>query len=454
MFLRKLLTGISILSLPLVMTGQGVTTPTAQSQASPAVRKTLSSRVDTLPAKGSQARPELILPRSLDVNLNKLMDDWHSGYASNRQRSEVPCINERPNVRNQSDSIIIERLRRLPTVIPIQYNPIIKESIATFLTDRSSLIRTMLTLGDYYFPIIEPILDQYKMPVELMYLTIVESALNPMAVSPAGASGLWQFMLPTGKIYGLEINSYVDERLDIRKSTAAAARYFTDMYELYGDWLLAIASYNCGPGNVNKAIRRSGGKTGFWEIYEYLPRETRNYIPLFMGVYYAMYYHKEYNICPREKSIILATDTLLIDNNLSFRAISDATGLSNEQIRMLNPQYKRGVVPGYSKPYTLRLPVKELGKVDALLDSLYTLTGDRVEVVENRDADKGEQVSESSPRRKGKGAYRTYTIRKGDSLSRIAASHGVSLSQLKRVNGIKSNKHKLKPGKKLKIPKR
>ncbi len=398
--------------------------------------------------------PSLIIPQVLDTDLNKLMDQWNRGYATSHKRSSVPCSSVRFNVRMQSDSLIIDRLNKLPTVIPLQYNPIIKESIAAFVTDRSSLIRTMLTMGDYYFPIIESILDKHKMPVELMYLTIVESALNPMAVSPAGASGLWQFMLPTAKIYGLEINSFVDERLDVAKSTEAAARYFKDMYALYGDWLLAIASYNCGPGNVNKAIRRSGGQTDFWTIYPYLPRETRNYIPLFIGVYYAMYYHNEYNICPRENAPILATDTIMVTNSLSFQAIQDLTGLSAERIRMLNPQYKRGTIPGHTRSYSLKLPIKDLAKVDVALDSLYALASSKVEVV-TTEVTSAEQVDlNSSKKNRKKTSYSTYMVRRGDSLSKIASRQGVTLHQLKQANGIRSNRHKLSPGQKLKIPKR
>lgn len=392
----------------------------------------------------------LEVPKMLDADLNNLLNEWHKGYSC-RTLSSNPSTNKGRtiDVRTQSDSVIIANLDRLPTVIPLHYNPIIKEAIATFSTDRTSLICTMLTLGDYYFPQMEAVLDQYKVPVELMYLTIVESALNPFAVSPVGASGIWQFMLPTAKAYGLEINSFVDERLDVVRSTHAAARYFKDMYRLYGDWLLAIAAYNCGPGNINKAIRRSGGQTDFWSIYPYLPRETRNYVPLFIGVYYAMYHHNEYYIAPIERVVPLATDTLQLSYSLSFDEIATITGLKKEQIARLNPQYKKEVILGYQPFNVLTLPIKELSLIDLAGDSLASIDRSKVEIKEPVTVTASKKKDGSRNR-----SSKTYTIRKGDTLSRIASRHGVSLNQLKKANGIKSNRHKLIPGKKLKIPAR
>ena len=218
------------------------------------------------------ARKELqeSLPKSLDTDLGLLMETWRTGYAT-QQRFEVPCGSYKAeNIRSLSDSVLISRLKALPTVIPIPYNAMVKEGIATYITDRPRLIRVILALGDYYFPIMEEIFDRHRLPVELVYLTVVESALNPFAVSPAGASGLWQLMLPTGRSLGLTVNSLVDERFDVYKSSEAAALYLKQLYGLFDNWLLAIAAYNCGPGNVTNAIRRSGGKTTFWDVYPYL----------------------------------------------------------------------------------------------------------------------------------------------------------------------------------------
>ena len=401
-------------------------------------------------AQEQEDAPKVETPAQLDKNLSRLLQDQLTGYAS---REELLPESERRregyfNVRNQSDSVIIANLERLPSVIPMQFNPLIKESIAAFLSDRAPLVRSMLVLGDVYFPIIESILDKNKMPVELMYLPIVESALNPLAVSPAGAAGLWQFMLPTAKRYGLEVDNYVDERLDIARSTEAAARYLKDMYGIYHDWLLCLAAYNCGPGNVNKAIRRAGGTGDFWDIYPYLPRETRNYIPLFIGAYYAMYYHAEYNIDRRERYIPLATDTLHLSAPVSFSAISDITGLSKTQIRNLNPQYKKEIIPGGMRSNVLKLPLHELALVDNALDSLYKTNAPKVEIKSPVVAQKTGKAGKAH-----KTTYKTYTVRKGDTLSRIASRHGISLSKLKKANGIRSN-NKLKVGTKLRIPSR
>lgn len=406
---------------------------------------------------------KLILPQSLDANLQDLMRSWNKGYASDKIRTSKECGNKRntPRAQIQSDSAIISRIAKLPTTIPITFNPIVRKSILTFLNEKSKLISTMLSLGDYYFPTMEQILDKHRVPTELMYLTIIESALNPRSVSPAGASGLWQFMLPTAKIYGLEINSYIDERLDVVKSTEAAARYFKDMHAMYKDWLLVIAAYNCGPGNVNKAIRKAGGKMNFWSIYRYLPRETRNYIPLFIGAYYAMHYHSDYNICPIDNSLPLATDTVLVRKNLSFDAVAKVTKVSSEQVQILNPQYRRRIVPGHIKPYPLRLPLWAMESFDRGVEQVEPTPRETTQAeggAEQVDWD-GLQATNSSQRNGGKkksksSSYKTYTVRKGDTLSRIASRHGVSVAQIKRHNNLKKSSSKLMPGQKIKIPAR
>lgn len=406
---------------------------------------------------------KFVLPQTLDADLQDLMRSWHRGYASDKRRSKKTCLEGRAKMdpRLMSDSAIASRLAKLPTTIPVSYNPLIKKSITTFINQKSKFMSAMLSLGDYYFPMMEQILDKHRVPTELMYLTIIESALNPKAVSPAGASGLWQFMLPTAKIYGLEVNSYVDERLDYRKSTDAAARYFRDMYKMYKDWLLVIASYNCGPGNVNKAIRRAGGKMDFWAIYPYLPRQTRNYIPLFIGAYYTMHYHSDYRICPLDNNLPLATDTVQIRRSLSFQKIAEVARLDVEQIRLLNPQYRRQMVPGHIKPYYLYLPLASIAAFD---EGLEKLPQQETPVAENPTSDDNvdwdalqSPLPNTSAKNKKKGRssqFKTYTVRKGDTLSRIASRYGVSVAQIKRHNNIKKNSSSLKPGQKLKIPAR
>lgn len=404
-----------------------------------------------------KARQELqgYLPKSLDTDLALLMETWRSGYAT-QQRFEVPCGSFRgEDIRSLSDSVLISRLKALPTVIPIPYNAMVKEGIATYISDRPKLIRVILALGDYYFPIMEEIFDRNGLPVELVYLTVVESALNPFAVSPVGASGLWQFMLPTGRSMGLTVNSLVDERLDVYKSTEAAARYLKQLYSLFDNWLLAIAAYNCGPGNVSKAIRRSGGQTTFWGVYPYLPRETRNYIPLFIGAYYACYYHNEHNICPQAQTMPLATDTLAVQIPLTFAQISQSTGVPMQQIRTLNPQYKRGVIPAAgSIPYTIRLPLEGISRLD---DALINLRRNHQEKLSEQIAEAQKEIQQapaSTQKSKAtKGSYKTYKVRRGDTLSKIAKKHGVSVSALKRANGLKGRNPRIHPGQRLKIPK-
>ena len=262
-----------------------------------------------------------LIPESLDANVDSLLRTWHVQYFSKR---EDFCHDDDENV-YFPDSVYIDRLSRLPSVIALPYNNIVRDCIDLYAERKRNLVRYMLGMADFYFPIIEQVLDEHGLPIELKYLAVVESALNPVALSRVGACGLWQFMLPTGKSYGLEINSLVDERRDPLKATEAACKYFKDMYAIYGDWNLVLASYNCGPGNVNKAIRRSGGKTDFWDIFPYLPKETRSYVPLFIAANYVMNYYCEHNICPMQTSLPLATDTVMVNNALHLQQVSDLT---------------------------------------------------------------------------------------------------------------------------------
>ena len=260
-----------------------------------------------------------LIPEAIDADVDSLLHSWHVRYFS---KTEEYCHDDEENV-YFPDSIYIERLERLPRVITLPYNNIVRDCIDLYAERKRDLVRYMLGMADFYFPIIEQILDEHGLPIELKYLAVVESALNPVALSRVGAAGIWQFMLPTGKSYGLEINSLIDERRDPVKATHAACRYFEDMYEIYKDWNLVLAAYNCGPGNVNKAIRRSGGKTDFWEIFPYLPRETRSYVPLFIAANYIMTYHCEHNLCALQTSLPLATDTVVVNRSLHLEQVSD-----------------------------------------------------------------------------------------------------------------------------------
>lgn len=309
-----------------------------------------------------------LIPESLDANVDSLLRTWHVQYFSKR---EDFCHDDDENV-YFPDSVYIDRLSRLPSVIALPYNNIVRDCIDLYAERKRNLVRYMLGMADFYFPIIEQVLDEHGLPIELKYLAVVESALNPVALSRVGACGLWQFMLPTGKSYGLEINSLVDERRDPLKATEAACKYFKDMYAIYGDWNLVLASYNCGPGNVNKAIRRSGGKTDFWDIFPYLPKETRSYVPLFIAANYVMNYYCEHNICPMQTSLPLATDTVMVNNALHLQQVSDLLQVDIETLRALNPQYKRDIVPGNTRPSVLKLPAAETYAFIDKEDTVYT----------------------------------------------------------------------------------
>jgi membrane-bound lytic murein transglycosylase D len=289
----------------------------------------------------------------------------------------------------------------------------------------------ILALCDYYMPIFEETFSKYGLPDELKYMAIIESALNPRAVSRAGAKGMWQFMFRTAKSYGLEIDSYVDERLDPYKSADAAARYLRDSYNVFGDWCLAISSYNCGPGNVSKAIRRAGGTKDFWRIYDFLPRETRGYMPAFVGAMYAVNYYKEHGIKPEKLQLPTHIDTLDIHKMLHFKQLSGILGIPEDYLRNLNPQYLHDIIPGSEKhSYTLRLPYNFTSNFVSQEDSVYTFMADSL----------FNPVMVSTVKEQAKTSSRiTYVVKKGDFLGRIASRYHVSVAQLKRWNNLRSD---------------
>ena len=338
------------------------------------------------------------------------------------------------------DTLYAERLRALVSPIPLPYNYIVKGYINRYINPRYGTINRILGLSQYYFPIIEDALLREELPIELRALPIIESALQPTAVSPVGAVGLWQFMPSTGKSYGLEINSLVDERRDPVRATEAACRYLKDLYAIYNDWTLAIAAYNCGPGNVNKAMARSGGKT-FWEIYDYLPRETRGYVPAFIGATYAYAYHQLHEIEPTEAPIPLSVDTLHIARLMHLNQISSTIDVPLETLRQLNPQYKLDIIPATTKAYTLVLPQRNIAQYIAheteiqAKDSMYLK-----EYINPANIDKKRQERSGT----------IYVVKKGDTLGAIARRYRVTTSQLMRWNNIK-NAHKLRIGQRLRI---
>ena len=337
---------------------------------------------------------------------------------------------------NVSDAEMMRRLSAMNSFITLPYNDVVKNYIILYSERMPSKMGRVLGLSSYYFPIFEDILIRYGLPQELKYMAIIESMLNPVATSRAGARGIWQFMYQTGVGYGLEINSFVDERLDVEKAVEAAARYLRDAYRTFGDWALAISSYNCGAGNVSKAIRRADGKRDFWSIYEYLPRETRGYVPAFVGAMYAMTYYREYGIVPQHAGMPVQTDTFVIRRNLHFDQIEAVVGVPKTDLQNLNPQYVNDIIPGNNHPYVLKLPYNWTGNfLDANRDSLYAFKADSLlsgKVL--KDAGTTGRKSGSSGQQRI-----AHKVKSGDYLGKIASRYGVTINQIKSWNNLRSN---------------
>lgn len=373
----------------------------------------------------------------------------------------------------------IERLQRIPSVMEMPYNDVVRKFIDRYAVRLRASVSYMLGAANFYMPIFEEALEMYNLPLELKYLPVIESALSPTATSRVGAAGLWQFMLATGKQYGLEVNSLVDERRDPIKSTYAAARYLRDLYKIYDDWNLVIAAYNYGPQNINKAIHRAGGVKDYWAIYKYLPRETQGYVPAFIAANYIMTYYCEHNICPMRTQIPAKSDTIVVNRDVHFKQIAAVTGIRIEELRSLNPQYRRDIVNGSTQPSVIRLPQTYVNAFLDREDSIYnyeaaTLLTKRTVVEVTADDVKEDvvarsqtvaprthqathgrtrAVSQSRNRRGGKTASRgksqSVTVKSGQTLSEIARKNNTTVEKLKRLNGIKGNT--IRAGKKLKV---
>lgn len=356
----------------------------------------------------------------------------------------VECTDVSP-VQALPDSVYRERLCSLPCVIEMSYNEVVKGFIDTYLQRRHLQVASMLRLGSLYFPLFEEMLYRYGLPEELKYLPVIESGLNVAARSPMGAAGLWQFMPQTGKNSGLEINSLVDERFDAVKSTEAACRFLKSLYALYGDWNLAIAAYNCGPGNVNKAIHRAGGKRDFWDIYPFLPRETRSYLPIFVAANYVFNFAAEHNICPVPVSVPLVIDTVQTDKRIHLLQVADVTGIPLCTLRKLNPQYTWDILPG-GKRYALCLPIEMSGVYIDMEDSICAYKADSL--LHNRRAaiDLAQKTAANGYSVNG---VTYYKIKQGDTLGGIAGKFRCTVAQLQKWNGLKGTS--IRAGKMLKI---
>ncbi len=366
------------------------------------------------------------------VNLNYIQR-LNFASAGNQQNNgfqpyEVPTY---------ADDIYRRRIQKIQTPIQLTYNAQIKEYIDLYAVKKRELTERVMGLSNLYFPLYEQVFDQQGLPLEFKYLSIVESALNPMAVSRVGATGLWQFMLNTGKMYNLKVNSFIDERRDPVKATMAAGEYFKNMYSIYHDWLLVVAAYNCGAGNVNKAIARSGGKTSFWEISPYLPKETRGYVPAFIAVTYLMNYPLEHNLVAVPPVIsYFEADTVMVDQKISLREIADATNLPVEMISYLNPIYKKGIIPDGDESYVLRLPSNKINTYLANLENIFRPTEPDVEAMTTQ-----EDGSPLDPTTyAGRVVKKYHTVKRGEHLSTIANRYNCSTQDIKRWNKLRGTR--------------
>lgn len=386
----------------------------------------------------------IVFPESMQTDVHQLQNNWYLRNYTVLERESSPTAGD------MSDETIIKNLRTIPTTIEMPFNSVVKNHIDLYVNRRRSLVEAMLGMSLYYMPIFEEALEREGVPLELKYLPVIESAMNPDAVSRAGATGLWQFMLPTAKGLGMEVTTLVDERRDPIVSSAMAAKYLKQLYGIYNDWGLAIAAYNCGPGNINKALARCGASAdnpkSYWDIYYNLPAETRGYVPGFIGATYAMTHYADHGISPSLAKRPILTDTIHVNDRLYFNAISQVLDIPVEELQVLNPQYRQRIIPGDIKPYPLRLPSQLIYNYLMLEDSIVAQSGrlaPRAVVEIGQQSDGGRSDS----------GYRDVTkwhkVRRGETLASIARKYGVTERQLRRWNGLRSGK--VSRGKSLKI---
>ena len=411
------------------------------------------------------------LPEAMTSEIDSLLHLYNTKtYLKRDADCNLPNVNK-----TYEPDVYKDRLRRLPTIMEMPYNNVVQKFIDRYSNELRNAVGIMLGASNFYMPIFEQALETYSLPLELKYLPVIESGLNPKAVSRVGATGLWQFMLATAKNYGLEINSLLDERCDPIKSSYAAANYLSDLYRIFGDWNLVIAAYNCGPDKLTQAIHRAGGSKDYWKIYPYLPRETRGYVPAFIAANYIMNYYCEHNICPMTTDLPAKTDTILVSRDVHFKQIAQVLNVDEELVRSLNPQYRKDIVIGYTKPSTLRLPVDKINSFIDQEDSVYAYNADvlltkrsEVEVAQEVPSYSSGRTSASSSRksysrskskrssrkssrssRRRRSSSKSVTVRGGDTLSEIAARNNTTVKKLKKLNGLKGNN--IRKGKKIRV---
>ena len=407
----------------------------------------------------NEGKEEIIdVPEAMGYEVDSLLNLY---YSRTYLQPDNDCKLKDENV-SYPKEVYIERLSRLPNVMEMPYNDIVQKFIDRYTSRLRHSVSYMLGASNFYTPIFEEALEAYGLPLELKYLPVIESALNPQATSHAGAAGLWQFMVATGKQYGLEINSLIDERRDPIKSSYAAAQYLKDLYKIFGDWNLVIAAYNCGPENINKAIHRAGGNSDYWKIYPYLPRETRGYVPAFIAANYVMNYYCEHNICPMRTKLPAKSDTIIVSKDVHLKQIAEVCGIDIDELRTLNPQYRRDIVNGNNKPSIIRLPATATNTFIANEDSIFNyktetlLTRRSLVEVASSSSSSYTRKSSSTKRKNYTRKKRTrrsrpkrVTIRKGDTLSEIAERNHTTVKKLRQLNGIKGNN--IRAGKKIRV---
>ncbi len=407
--------------------------------------------LDTSEAQTIYLEPDEIGRAVFNEKLDDLVSSWYINNIFLSEKVDADFTLQRHIV--LPDSVLIARLKKAEAAVPLSYNAVVRDYIEMYTTRRPTQVEIMLGLSAYYFPFFEEIFDKYELPHELKYLAIIESALNPRAVSRVGAMGLWQFMLGTAKGLNLEISTFIDERRDVLKSTDAAARYLKQLYNVYQDWHLVIAAYNCGPGNVNKAITRAGGKTDYWQIYYALPRETRGYVPAYIAATYVMNYYREHQMTPRYPSMPLNTDTIMVNQLINLQQIAANLAIDLEGLRDLNPLFRMDIIPGSpEKAYPLRIPVELVSDFITNSDTIYNHQRevhfpDNTVVTPNTSSSRSATASAgSSP--EGKSRI-TYTVKKGDNPGYIAKWFNVNINDLRSWNNIRRNM--IKTGQRLTI---
>ena len=397
-----------------------------------------------------------------DAATDSLLSQWYMHRSRSGSREAEYDMDSVVFTTDVPDSVLMGRLEKMNAFISLPYNERVKNYMVLYSEKMPRKMAEMMGLSSYYFPIFEETFRRYDLPLELKYMAIIESALNPRAESSAGARGTWQFMYRTAVNYGLRINSYMDERMDPFLSADAAARYLRDAYRIFGDWSLAISAYNCGSGNVNKAIKRAGGKRDFWAIYDYLPRETRGYVPAMVGAMYAFTYAKEYGLQADPVAIPVYVDTFHVHRNFHMAQISEVLGIPIDDVRDLNPQYHKDIIPGASEDVVLRLPFDYTAAFLDLQDSIARYKADILfaeKVADGRSASpsstRSATRSSARPARgssSSSGTWVYYTVKSGDNLGKIARKYHTTVKQLKNWNNMKSDF--LSIGKRLKVGKK